>query len=189
VSNSKRRKTKVETLPIVSESRRTQRRLVGARLHGHHPLRVKTTKLPRRQFLHLAAGAAALPTVSRIAEAQTYPTRPVRIIVGFAAGGLTDILVRLMGQWLSERLGRQFIIENRPGAASNIATEAVVRAPPDGYTLLQMTDGNTINSTVYKKLNFDFIRDTVPVARIAYTPLVMVVATQFPAKTLPEFIA
>jgi tripartite-type tricarboxylate transporter receptor subunit TctC len=182
VSNSKRRKTKAETLPIVSENRGTQRRPVRARL-------VKATNLPRRQFLHLAAGAAGLPAMSYIAEAQTYPARPVRIIVGFAAGGLTDIMARLLGQSLSERLGRQFIIENRPGAASNIATEVVVRAPPDGYTLLQMTDVNTINSTVYKNLNFDFIRDTAPVARIAYTPLVMVVAPQFPAKTVPEFIA
>jgi tripartite-type tricarboxylate transporter receptor subunit TctC len=188
VSNSERRKTKAEAPPIVSESWRTQRRLVGARLHGH-PLRVKATKLPRRHFLHLAAGAATLPAVSQIARAQTYPTRPVRIIVGFAAGGMADLVARLMGQSLSERLGQPFIIENRPGAASNIATEAVVRAPPDGYTLLQMGDANTINSTVYKKLNFDFIRDTAPVARISYTPMVMVVAPQFPAKTVPEFIA
>jgi tripartite-type tricarboxylate transporter receptor subunit TctC len=144
---------------------------------------------PRRQFLRLAVGAAALPAMSRMARAQTYPARPVRVIVGFAAGGTTDIVARLMGQSLSERLGRQFIIENRPGAASNIATEAVVRAPPDGYTLLQMTETNTTNSTLYKKLNFDFIRDTAPVARISYAPLVMVVAPQFPAKTVPEFIA
>ena len=116
MSNSKRRKTKVETLPIVSESRRTQRRLVGARLHGR-PLRVKATKLPRRQFLHLAAGAAALPAVSRIARAQTYPSRSVRIVVGYPAGGVTDIFARLVGQSLSERLGRPFIIENRQGAS------------------------------------------------------------------------
>ena len=147
------------------------------------------TQYPRRRILSLVAGAAALPAISKSARAQTYPTRPVRIIVGFAAGGASDLTARLMGQWLSERLGRQFIIENRPGAASNIAAEAVIRAPPDGYTLLQMTDVNTINSTVYKKLNFDFIRDTAPVARVAHTPLVMVVAPQFPAKTVPEFIA
>src|SRR5436190_7526696 len=121
-------------------------------------------KLPRRQFLHLAAGAAALPAVSRTAWAQSYPSQPVRIIVGFAAGGTNDILARLMGQWLSERLGRPFVIENRPGAASNIATEAVVRAPADGYTLLVFGTTNAINETLYDKLNFDFIRDIAPVA-------------------------
>ncbi len=122
--------------------------------------------LGRRRFLHLAAGAAALPAVSRIARAQTYPTRPVRIIVGFAAGGATDIVARLIGQWLSERLGQPFIIENRPGAGSNIATEAVVRAPPDGYTLLLVDASNAINATLYDKLNFNFIRDIAPVASI-----------------------
>ena len=124
-------------------------------------------KLPRRQFLHLAAGAAALPAVSRIARAQTYPTRPVRLIVGFAAGGPTDIVARLMGQWLSERLGQPFVIENRPGAGSNIATEAVVRAPADGYTLLHgRLRRMRINATLYDKLNFNFIRDIAPVASI-----------------------
>jgi tripartite-type tricarboxylate transporter receptor subunit TctC len=117
-------------------------------------------KLPhRRQFLHLAAGAAALPAMSWIARAQTYPTRPVRWIVGFAPGGGVDIVARLMGQWLSERLGQQFVIENRPGAGSNIATEAVVRAPADGYTLLLVTAANAINTTLYEKLSFNFIRD------------------------------
>src|SRR5213594_3171836 len=115
-------------------------------------------KLPRRKFLNLAAGAAALPAVSRIARAQAYPTRPVRIVVGFAAGGGTDILARLMGQWLSERLGQSFVIENRPGAAANIATEAVVKASPDGYTLLLAGAANAINATLYEKLNFNFIR-------------------------------
>ncbi len=128
-------------------------------------------KLPRRQFLHLAAGAAALPAVSRIARAQTYPTRPVHIIVGFPPGGATDIVARLMGQWLSERLGQQFIIENRPGAGSNIATEAVVRAPPDGYTLLLVTAANAINATLYDNLNFNFIRDIAPVASICRVAL------------------
>ena len=121
-------------------------------------------KLPRRKFLHLAAGAAALPTLSGFASAQTYPTRPVRLIVGFAAGGGADIVARLIGQWLSERLGQQFIIENRPGAGSNIATEAVVRAAADGYTLLLVTVANAFNATLYDKLNFNFIRDIAPVA-------------------------
>ena len=140
-------------------------------------------KLPRRQFLHLAAGAAALPAVSRFAWAQTYPSRPVRIIVGFAAGGPNDILARLIGQWLSERLGQPFVIENRPGAGSNIATEAVVRAPPDGYTLLLVGSPNAINATLYDKLNFNFIRDIAPVASIIRGALVMVVHPSVPAKT------
>ena len=124
-------------------------------------------KLPRRQFLHLAAGAAALPAVSRFAWAQAYPSRPVRIVVGFPAGSAPDIIARLMGQWLSERLGQQFVIENRPGAGSNIGTEAVVRAPPDGYTLLMVGATNAINATLYDKLNFNFIRDIAPVAGIS----------------------
>jgi tripartite-type tricarboxylate transporter receptor subunit TctC len=124
-------------------------------------------KLPRRQFLHLAAGAAALPAVSRIASAQAYPTRPVRWIVGFAPGGGVDIIARLTGPWLSERLGQPFVIENRPGAGTNIATEAVVRAAADGYTLLLVTAANAINATLYDKLNFNFIRDIAPVAGIA----------------------
>jgi len=146
-------------------------------------------KLPRRQFLHLAAGAAVLPTVSRIARAQTYPSLPVRIIVGFAAGGGTDILARLMGQWLSERLSQQFVIENRPGAGSNIATEAVVKAPPDGYTLLMVTAAHAINATLYDKLNFNFIRDIAPVAGVIRVPNVMEVNPSLPLKSVPEFIA
>ena len=130
-------------------------------------------KLPRRQFLHLAAGAAALPAVSRIARAQSYPTRPARIIVGFAPGGAADIMARLMGQWLSERLGQQFVIENRPGAGGNIATEAAVRSPSDGYTLLLVNSVNAINATLYDKLNFDLIRDIAPVASIHREPFVM----------------
>src|SRR5262245_50536273 len=132
-------------------------------------------KLPRRTFLHLAAGAAALPAVSRIARAQTYPSRPVRIIVGFPAGGGADIVARLIGQWLSERLGQQFIIENRPGAGTNIATEAVVRAVADGYTLLLVAAANAMNATLYEKLNFNFIRDIAPVASIIVVPNFMVV--------------
>jgi len=146
-------------------------------------------KLPRRNFLHLAAGAAALPAVSRVARAQAYPSRPVRIIVGFPAGGGADIVARLIGLWLSERLGQQFIIENRPGAASNIATEAVVRAPADGYTLLQCGTPNVINATLYEKLNFNFIREIAPVAGIARGAFVMVINPSVPAKTIPEFIA
>src|SRR6266498_456635 len=130
--------------------------------------------LGRRNFLHLAAGAAALPTVSRIASAQAYPSRPVRIIVGFAPGQAIDIVTRIIGQWLSERLGQQFIIENRPGAGGNIATEAVVRAPPDGYTLLLVNAANAVNATFYGNLNFNFLRDIASVAGFARVPEVMV---------------
>jgi tripartite-type tricarboxylate transporter receptor subunit TctC len=146
-------------------------------------------KLPRRKFLHLAAGTAALPSLSRFAWAQAYPTRPVRLIVGFAPGGTTDITARLIGQWLSERLGQQFLIENRSGAGTNIATEAVVRAPADGYTLLLVTASNAINATLYDKLGFNFIHDIAPVAGIIRYPLVMQVSPSFPAKTVPEFIS
>jgi tripartite-type tricarboxylate transporter receptor subunit TctC len=146
-------------------------------------------KLPRRNFLHLAAGAAALPAVSRIAWAQAYPTRPVRIIVGLAAGSSPDIVARLIAQWLSERLGQQFVVENRPGAAGNLATEAVVRAPPDGYTLLLASGANAVSATLYEKLSFDFIRDIAPVASIGDAAIVMVTNLSFPAKTVPEFIA
>jgi tripartite-type tricarboxylate transporter receptor subunit TctC len=146
-------------------------------------------RLPRRQFLHLAAGAAALPAVSRIAWAQAYPTRPVRIIVGFPAGNTSDAFARLIAQWLSERLGQPFIVENRPGAAGNIGAEAVVRAPADGYTLLLVGAGSAINVTLYDHLKFNFIRDIAPVARIVDAPYVMVVNPSVPAKTVPEFIA
>ena len=145
-------------------------------------------KLPRRQFLHLAAGAAALPAVSRIAWAQAYPSRPVRIVVAVAAGGSNDILARLVGQSLSERLGQPFIVENRPGGGGNIGTEAVVRAPPDGYTLLAVLTGNAINTTLYDKLNFNLTRDIVPVAGIFRGSDVVVVNPSVPAKTIPEFI-
>ena len=146
-------------------------------------------KLPRRHFLHLAAGAVALPVVSRIAWAQTYPMRPVRVIVNDAPGGAPDVAARLMGQWLSERLSQQFITENRPGGGGNIGTEAVVRAPPDGYALLIVSTTTAINATVYDNLNFNLIRDIAPVAGIVRVPLVMVVNPSFPAKTVREFIA
>jgi tripartite-type tricarboxylate transporter receptor subunit TctC len=146
-------------------------------------------KLPRRKFLHLAAGAAALPAVSHFAWAQSYPTRPVHIIVGFAPGGATDILARLMGQWLSEKLGQPFIIDNRPGGGTNIATEAAVRAPADGYTLLMVGTTQAINATLYDKLNFDLIRDIAPVASVLRGPYVLVVNPSVPAKSVPEFIA
>ncbi len=146
-------------------------------------------KLPRRQFLHLAAGAAALPAVSRIAWAQTYPSRPVRIVVPVPPGGALDILARLMGQWLSDHLGQTFVIENRPGGSTNIGVEAVVRAPADGYTLLLIPGSVTINATLYQHLNFNFIRDIVPIAMISSLPLVMEVNLSIPAKTVPEFIA
>jgi tripartite-type tricarboxylate transporter receptor subunit TctC len=146
-------------------------------------------KLPRREFLYLAAGAAALPALPRVASALDYPTRPVHIIVGYAPGGTNDISARLMGQWLSEQLGRQFVIENRPGAGSNLATEAVVQAPPDGYTLLLVNTSNAINPTLYDKLNFNFTRDIAPVAGIMRSPNVMAVNPSLPARTVPEFIA
>jgi tripartite-type tricarboxylate transporter receptor subunit TctC len=145
--------------------------------------------LVRRRFLRLVAGAAALPAVSRMARAQAYPTRPVRLVVPVAAGGALDILARLIGQWLAERLGQPFVIENRPGAGTNIGIEAVVRAPADGYTLLLIPQSVTTNATLYENLSFDFIRDIVPIAMISRLPLVMEVTSSLPAKTVPEFIA
>src|SRR6516165_8015363 len=156
----------------------------GAQVRGASPVR-----FPRRQFLHLAAGAAALPITARIALALDYPVRPVRIIVGFAPAGGTDIIGRLVGQWLSEQLGQQFVIENRPGAASNIGTEMVVNAPPDGYTLLVATFANAVNATLYDKLNFNFIRDIAPVASIGREPFAIEVHPSVPVKTVPEFIS
>ena len=146
-------------------------------------------RFPRRHVLHLAASAAVLPAMPRLARAQSYPSRPVRWIVGFAAGGPQDIVARLLAQQLSERLGQQFVIENRPGAGSNIATETVVRAPPDGYTLLLVGSPNAINATFYDNLNFNFIHDIAPIAGLIRGALVMVVHPSVPAKTLPEFIA
>jgi tripartite-type tricarboxylate transporter receptor subunit TctC len=146
-------------------------------------------KLPRRQFLHLAAGAAALPAVSWIAWAQTYPTRPVHLIAGFPPGGVVDVFARLIGQWLSERLGQVFVIENRAGAGGNLAAEAVVKAPPDGYTLLMIGSNNAWNVTLYNNLSFNFTRDIAPVASIYRGPAVLVVHPSFPAKSVPELIA
>jgi tripartite-type tricarboxylate transporter receptor subunit TctC len=146
-------------------------------------------KLARRRFLYLAAGAALLPAVSRIATAQAYPTRPVRLIIGYPPGGSADITARLIGQWLSERLGQPFVIESRPGAGTNIATETVVNAPPDGYTLLLVAPANAINATLYEKLNHNFVRDIAPVAGLIRFPNVIVVNPSVPAKTVPELIA
>jgi tripartite-type tricarboxylate transporter receptor subunit TctC len=153
------------------------------------PLRPNAVKLPRRRFLQLAAGTAALPALSDLAVAQSYPSRPVRIVVGYPAGGVSDILARMVGQALSERLGQPFLVENRPGAGSNIATEFVARAPPDGYTLLLVGVANAINVTLYPDIRFNFIRDIAPVALIEHAPLVMEVHPSVPAKTVPEFIA
>jgi tripartite-type tricarboxylate transporter receptor subunit TctC len=146
-------------------------------------------KLQRRQLLHLAAGVAVLPALSRVVSALDYPSRPVRILVAYAPGGVTDITARLIGPWLSQRLGQQFVIENRPGASGNIAAEAVARASPDGYTLLLVASNNAYNATLYEKLRFNFIRDIVPVASICHDSFVMVVNPAFPAKSVPEFIA
>src|SRR5580704_4207150 len=154
-------------------------------LHGHPVWRAR----PRRKFLRLAAGAAVLPVFSRGAGAVDYPVRPVRIVVGFPAGGATDVIARLMGQWLSERLGQQFLIENRPGAGGNIAAEAVVKATPDGYTLLQVGTPNAINAALYSNLSFNFIRDIAPVGSIMRVSYVIVVHPSVPATTVPEFIA
>ena len=145
-------------------------------------------KLRRRNFVQLAAATVALSAVLRIARAQSYPTRPVRIIVPFAPGGSTDITARLIGQWLSERLGQQFLIENRPGAGSNIGTEVVVNAPPDGYTLLLVGASSAINATLYEKLNFNFLRDITPIAGIISIPFIMAVGPSFPAKKFPSLL-
>jgi tripartite-type tricarboxylate transporter receptor subunit TctC len=146
-------------------------------------------KIPRRKFLNLAAGATLLPATSQIARSDSYPSRPVHLIVFYAAGGGNDIIARLMGQWLSERLGQAFIIENRPGGGGNLGTEYVVRAEPDGYTLILSSTANTVNASLYDKLDFNFIRDIAPVASISYEPNIMVVNPAVPAKTIPEFIA
>jgi len=146
-------------------------------------------KIPRRRFLQLATGAAALPAISTFARAQAYPTRPVRLVLGYTPGGSADLTGRLMGQWLSERLGQPFVIENRPGGGTNIATEVVIRAPPDGYTLLLVAPANAINATLYDKLNFNFLRDSEPVAGIIRFPNVVVVNPSVPVKSIPELIA
>src|SRR4029077_1262813 len=146
-------------------------------------------KINRRTFVHLAAGAAATPALSRVAQAQAYPSRPVRIVVGFPAGGATDIQARLMGEWLTERLGQQFIVENKPGASGNIGTDTVAKAPADGYTLLQVVTPNAINAALYSNLPFDFVRDIAPVIYLARLAYVVVVNPSVPVTTLPEFIA
>src|SRR6516164_10230444 len=171
--------------------RRDRDERAGQRFGVHRALAggLNAMHLPRRRFLHLAAGAAALPALSRIARAQAYPSRPVRIIVGFPAGGGVDILARLMGRWLSERLGQPFVIENQPGAGTNIATEAVVNASPDGYTLLFATAANALGPALYPNLKYDFIRDTAPVAGVAFVPIVMVVGPSSPLKTVADFVA
>jgi tripartite-type tricarboxylate transporter receptor subunit TctC len=160
---------------------------IGTRAGAHQ--KGRAMKLPRRQFLRLAGAAAALPAVSRFAWAQAYPARPVRLIIGYTPGGSADITARLMAQWLSERLGQQFLVESRPGAGTNIATEAVVRAQPDGYTLLLVAPANAINASLYDKLNFNFIRDIMPVAGLIRFPNVVVVNPAVPVKTIPELIA
>src|SRR5215203_4848785 len=146
-------------------------------------------KFPRRQFLHLAGGGALLPALSKFASAQTYPARPIRLVIGYTPGGSADLTARLMGQWLSERLGQSFVVENRPGGGTNIATESVLRAPPDGYTLLLAAPANAINATLYDKLNFNFLRDVEPVAGLIRFPNVVVVNPAVPVKTIPELIA
>ena len=176
---SQNHRIKIETTPTVRKIQRTEPRPKGT----------NATKLPRRRFLHIAASAAGLPAVSRTARAQTYPIRPVRLIVAAAAGGPTDLIARLTGQWLSNRLGQQFIIENRPGGSNNIGTEVVVRAAPDGYTLLLVNAVNSINASLFEKLNYDFIRHIEPVASIARVPNIMEVHPSVPAVTVPEFIA
>src|SRR5215212_4533981 len=146
-------------------------------------------KFARRQFLGLAAGAVVLPALSKLASAQTYPARPIRLVIGYTPGGSADLTARLMGQWLSERLGQSFVVENRPGGGTNIATESALRAPPDGYTLLLAAPANAINATLYDKLNFNFLRDIEPVAGIIRFPNVVVVNPSVPVKTIPELIA
>jgi tripartite-type tricarboxylate transporter receptor subunit TctC len=189
VSISESRKSKLGTPPIGSKNRRTQRRAVKAAMLYDHWFRVNASGLPRRRFLHLAGSAAALPAVSRSASAQTYPTRPVRLIVPFPAGGGVDAVARLMGQWLSDRLQQPFIIENRPGASTNLATEAVVRAPADGHTLGFIGTSGAINATLFRRLNFNLVRDIAPIAGLVRFFNVMEVSPSFPAKTVPEFIA
>lgn len=189
MSISNNRKSKAGIPAIESKSRSTLRRPAKLGTLHRRPFRVSATKFARRRLLHLAAGAAVLPAVSGIAMAQTYPTRPVRIIVGFPPGGAADIVARLTGQWLSERLGQQFVIENKPGAGTNIGTESVVHSTADGNTLLFVTTSAAINATLYENLSFNFIRDIVPVASISQLPLVMEVNPSVPANTVPEFIA
>jgi tripartite-type tricarboxylate transporter receptor subunit TctC len=185
----KNRKSRAGTPTIESKSRSMLRRPADSVVVHHRPFRVRATKLARRRFLHLAAGVAAIPAISRSASAQTYPARPVHLIVGFTAGAPSDIAARLIGQWLFDRLGQPFVVENRAGAGGNLATGAVVKAPPDGYTLLLAGSNDAINATLYENLSFSFILDIAPVAAIIQVPNVMVVNPSLPAKTVPEFIA
>jgi tripartite-type tricarboxylate transporter receptor subunit TctC len=187
VGISENRKRKAVTPPTGSRSQRP--RPVKAVVLRSYPSTVKATNLARRRMLHLVAGAAALPAVSRIAAAQAYPARPVRLIVSVAAGGSADIVARLMGQWLSERLGKQFIIDNRPGGGNNIGAEAAINAAPDGYTLYLANSANAINATLYKTLNFNFLRDITPVAAIIRFPNVMEVNPSVSVKSVPDFTA
>jgi tripartite-type tricarboxylate transporter receptor subunit TctC len=188
MSISARRKSVFENRPTRSKIRQTRRRPVKAAILRVDPFRVNAAELARRKFLHLAVGASALPALSRGVEAQAYPTRPVRLIVGFAAGGFTDMVARIMGQWLSEQLGQPVIIENRTGASGNIAAQAAINAPADGYTLLLAGASNAINASFYDRLPFDFLRDIAPVGGLVRYPLVMVVNQSVPAKTVAEFI-
>jgi tripartite-type tricarboxylate transporter receptor subunit TctC len=189
VSTNESRKSRPGTPPTVSKIRRAQRRPAKLAIMHGRLLSVNATEFARRRFLRLAAGAAALPAASRIARAQAYPTRPVRLILGYAPGNAPDIVARLMGQWLSERLGQPFVIDNRPGAGSNFGTEAVVRAAPDGYTLLYSTTANATNATLYDKLNFNFIRDIAAVGGIIRVPNLVAVNPSLSVKSIPQLIA
>jgi tripartite-type tricarboxylate transporter receptor subunit TctC len=189
VSISEIQKSRAETLPRVSKTGRTRRRPVKAAMLHDHPFRVNATEFARRRFLRLAASAAAFPAVSRDASAQAYPARAVRIIVGFPPGSAADAVMRVMAQWLSERLRKPVIIENRPGAATNIAAQAAITSPPDGYTLVHIASSTAVNATLYRSLSFNFLRDTAPVAGIANFPQAMLVHPSVPAATVPEFIA
>jgi tripartite-type tricarboxylate transporter receptor subunit TctC len=185
---SEKRKSRVGTPSIISKGQNAPRRLIEARLQGDPP-RVKGTKVMRRQFLQLSCAAASIPVLSRRASALDYPTRPVRIIIGFVPGDSVDTVFRIVAQWLSERLGQGVIIENRPGAATTIALQAAINSPPDGFTLAHIASSTAVNATLYKTLSFNFLRDSTPVACLVNFPHVIVVHPSFPPRTFPEFIA